>query len=82
MAARTVSRELQKRFGGIQTPSVPPKPDWNQNMDQMQIRLWKELVAYEESDPLELSDPAALYVRLSLVYKKAIACLRFYPEIW
>lgn len=51
-------------------------------MDQMQIRLWKELVAYEESDPLELSDPAALYVRLSLVYKKAIACLRFYPEIW
>lgn len=66
----------------LSIPPVPRKPDWDSHADQTQLRIWKELLAYEESDPMELGDAAAIRTRVNLAYKKALTHLRFYPEIW
>lgn len=82
MTARVMSKELQRRSQNLARPAIPQRPEWSSQTDRMRGDAWKDIISYEESDPLELGDPAALRSRVSLVYRKALADLRFYPEIW
>lgn len=66
----------------IRAPAVPQRPDWDSRSDREQVEIWKQLIAYEDSNPMELEDPAVVRTRVLQIYKKAIASLRFYPEIW
>lgn len=82
MTARATSRQLQTFMDRLSKEPVPRQPDWNDPADRAQIQIWKDLLRYEESDPMELGEPAAVRTRTLLSYKKALAHLRFYPEIW
>ena len=46
------------------------------------VEAWKKYIRKEESNPLLLDDPKALQARVISAYKKAIAQMQFYPEIW
>ena len=82
MTARVTSRQLQQFMDRMSRDPVPRQPNWNSSSEKNQIQVWKNLLSYEESDPMELGDPVAIRTRTMLAYKKAIAQLRFYPEIW
>ena len=82
MTARATSRQLQTFMERLPKEPVPQQPNWDSTSDRAHIETWKSLLQYEESDPMELGDPAAVRTRTMLAYKKAIAQLRFYPEIW
>ncbi|KAK7442965.1 mRNA 3'-end-processing protein rna14 [Stygiomarasmius scandens] len=45
---------------------------------------WKAYLKWEESNPLmmEERDKASLQSRISLVYRKALVTMQFFPEIW
>lgn len=82
MTARAASRQLQTFMDRLPKEPVPLHPDWDSSSDRTHIQTWKEILRYEESDPMELADPVAVRTRTLLSYKKAIAQLRFFPEIW
>ncbi|KAK9897245.1 Suf-domain-containing protein [Cystobasidium minutum MCA 4210] len=82
MTARAMARQLQSFMGRLSFSPVPRRPNWDSIADQTQLRVWKEMLKYEESDPLELGDQASVRTRVLLAYKKALTQLRFYPEIW
>ena len=44
--------------------------------------MWRKYVTYEEGNPLDIEEPMALQMRVAFGYKKAVASLRFYSEIW
>ena len=84
MTARAAARQLQDYLSRLSRPavSVPYRPNWNSSTDRAQIQIWKTILRYEENDPMELGEATAIRTRVLLAYKKAIAQLRFYPEIW
>jgi cleavage stimulation factor subunit 3 len=82
MTARATARKLQSYMNRLTFSRVPHRPDWNSTLDQKQLQIWKDMLKYEESDPMELADPAMIRTRVILAYKKALTQLRFYPEIW
>ncbi|KAJ2468378.1 mRNA 3'-end-processing protein rna14, partial [Coemansia sp. RSA 2320] len=46
------------------------------------LDAWKQYLKWETSNPLNLSDSAALCRRVIYAYSQACIALRFYPEIW
>ena len=82
MTARAASRRIQSFLDRLQKQDVPHRPDWESRTDKTQVQIWKDLLRYEESDPMELGDPVAIRGRVLLGFNKAVAQLRFYPEIW
>lgn len=82
MTARATARQLQNFMGRLSFGPVPRRPNWDSAADQAQLQVWKDMLQYEESDPMELGDQASVRTRVILAYKKALTQLRFYPEIW
>ncbi|KAI5478156.1 mRNA 3'-end-processing protein RNA14 [Pseudohyphozyma bogoriensis] len=82
MTARKVLRELRAQFDHLPMPHLPQRPDWTTREDRDALQLWKKYLAYEEGNPLDIEDPQALQMRVGFAYKKAVAHLRFYSEIW
>ncbi|KAF5366256.1 hypothetical protein D9758_005681 [Tetrapyrgos nigripes] len=97
MQARTALRELNKLTSPLFPPAtdnvpaqaqlldhhLPTVPIFMQSERQL-VGKWKAYLKWEESNPLVLEerDRGALHTRISLVYKKAVVRMRYYPEIW
>ncbi|QRW27609.1 mRNA 3'-end-processing protein RNA14 [Rhizoctonia solani] len=84
-------RRLYHRKGSCppRDPAIPAPPDFNlptppawTESDRAAVQGWKAYVKWEESNPLDLEDTAALHGRVSAAYRKACAAMQFYPEIW
>ncbi|GAA5920123.1 hypothetical protein JCM1841_004448 [Sporobolomyces salmonicolor] len=82
MTARKALRELRAQHDALYTPVLPHRPDWDSAEDCAALEGWKRYLAYEESNPLEIDDLGALQQRVGFAYRKALANLRFYAEIW
>ncbi|KAJ7111503.1 hypothetical protein C8R44DRAFT_856716 [Mycena epipterygia] len=80
MQAPTVLRQLSTHLGGLGMPTgtgmfLPTPPTWTQQERPLMGR-WK---AYLE---IEDKDRAHLFSRITMVYRKALIRMRYYPEIW
>ena len=82
MTARKTLRELRAQHDHLYSPVLPHRPDWSSSEHVAGLERWKAYLEYEEKNPLEIEDPAQLYQRVAFAYRKAIANLRFFPEIW
>ncbi|KAG8897016.1 mRNA 3'-end-processing protein rna14, partial [Tulasnella sp. 408] len=91
MTAKTALRDLKRLLGPISTPtlstavspsafSLPPHPTWS-NEDRVLAGHWKAYLKWEEGNPLVLEDQAALHNRIISAYRKAVARMRFFPDI-
>ncbi|KAK7021706.1 hypothetical protein R3P38DRAFT_2780896 [Favolaschia claudopus] len=88
MQARTVLRQLNNHLqalgnsttGGIFLPGPPTFSGQERHL----IGRWKAYLKWEGGNPLELEDKdrATLVARVGHAYRKAVICLRYYPEIW
>ncbi|KAK4046434.1 mRNA 3'-end-processing protein rna14 [Microbotryomycetes sp. JL201] len=81
MTARKVLRELRARFDDLPEPNLPQRPDWSKQ-DKRALDMWRQYLAYEETNPLDIEEPTVLQGRIGFAYKKAIASMRFFSEIW
>ncbi|GAA5924269.1 cleavage polyadenylation factor subunit RNA14 [Sporobolomyces koalae] len=82
MTARKCLRELRAQHDALYTPLLPHPPDWNSTQSTVALEGWKRYLAFEESNPLEIDDIGTVMNRVSFAYRKALACLRFYAEVW
>lgn len=89
MTARSAINVLENNItrGVIRNtlPKLPPAPGFDGHDDFMnQVRLWKNWIQWEKSDPVEVAtDDRALYnKRVLYLYKNALMALRFWPELW
>lgn len=82
MTARSALRELKKLSNRLYKPRVPIQPTWHSPSDQNHLDAWKAYLAWENSNPLDLDDAAALQARQQHAHKQAIMHMRFFPEIW
>ncbi|THU98597.1 Suf-domain-containing protein [Dendrothele bispora CBS 962.96] len=97
MQARAVLRELNKHTPHLFPPASATSPQPGQLFDhhlptppsftmseRQHVGRWKAYLKYEESNPLmmEEKDKANLHSRISLVYRKAVVRMRYFPEIW
>ncbi|GAA5960372.1 hypothetical protein JCM3765_007490 [Sporobolomyces pararoseus] len=82
MTARKCLRELRAQHDALYTPLLPHPPNWSATQSINALEGWKRYLAFEESNPLEMDDIGAVMNRVSFAYRKALACLRFYAEIW
>ncbi|KAK4705927.1 cleavage stimulation factor subunit 3, partial [Phenoliferia sp. Uapishka_3] len=82
MTARKALRELRAMYDHLASPLLPHRPDWSEPTDRGALSIWRRYLAWEEANPLDIEEPAALQSRVSFAYKKAVAALRFYSEIW
>lgn len=82
MTARKALRELRAQFDHLPMPSLPHRPNLALREDREALQQWKNYLAYEEANPLDIEEPPALQTRVAFAYKKAVAFVRFYPEIW
>ncbi|KAJ1732749.1 mRNA 3'-end-processing protein rna14 [Coemansia biformis] len=85
MTARTALRETNRLWDAIRAtraPSgLPTAPEWTPREIQ-HLDAWKQYLEWEVSNPLRLSDPAAVHQRVVYAYEQACMDLRFYPEVW
>lgn len=81
MTARKVLRELRAQFDDLAQPDLPERPDWNDGA-RGALDQWRRYLAYEESNPLDIEEQPVLQQRVGFAYKKAVAYLRFFSEVW
>jgi cleavage stimulation factor subunit 3 len=81
MTARKALREMRAMYDHLASPSIPQRPDWTSN-DREALELWKKYLKWEEDNPCDIEDAGALQARISFAYKRAVAGLRFYSEMW
>lgn len=82
MTARKALRELRALFDRLPMPFIPQPPDWTSSNDKGGLEIWKKYLAWEEANPLDLENAGELSGRVGFAYKKAVASLRFFSEIW
>jgi len=82
MTARKCLRELRAQHDALYTPLLPHPPDWTSPQSITALEGWKRYLSFEEMNPLEMDDLGSVMNRVSFAYRKALACLRFYAEIW
>ena len=81
MTARKVLRELRAQFDDLAEPDLPERPNWTAG-DRAVLEQWRKYLTFEESNPLDIEEAPMLQQRVGFAYKKAVAYLRFFPEIW
>ncbi|KAJ2805131.1 mRNA 3'-end-processing protein rna14 [Coemansia helicoidea] len=85
MTARTALRDLNRIWDAIRATrsphGLPAPPEWT-SREIEHLDAWKRYLAWEVSNPLRLSDPAAVRQRVVYAYEQACTDLRFYPEVW
>uniref|UniRef100_A0A8R1DTG2 Suf domain-containing protein n=1 Tax=Caenorhabditis japonica TaxID=281687 RepID=A0A8R1DTG2_CAEJA len=79
--ARRVEKELQNRTRGLnrQAVSVPPK---GTATEMKQVELWKKLIAWEKTNPLQTEEYGQFARRVIFTYEQALLALGYYPDIW
>ncbi|GAB5590553.1 mRNA 3'-end-processing protein rna14 [Umbelopsis nana] len=81
MTARTALHEM-KAFADTINKSVVAKPtEWSE-AEVQQLDAWKQYIAWETGNPLQLEDPHQVTERVVYAYQQALIYQRFYPEIW
>jgi len=82
MNARSFYRERKNMSDGIQKQMLarPSRLILN-SKDAIQVKLWKNLLTYEKSNPHKL-DTEALRDRVSFTFNQCLMCLYHFPEIW
>ncbi|CAO3666397.1 unnamed protein product [Umbelopsis ramanniana] len=81
MTARTALHEM-KAFADTINKSVVAKPtEWTESEVQ-QLDAWKQYIAWETGNPLQLEDNSQISERVVYAYQQALIYQRFYPEIW
>jgi len=83
--ANTVLQNMTRDLDRKSIPKLPPAPGFAGDVEYMaQISIWKNWIAWEKADPLELKkDELPLYkARILYVYKQAVMALRFWDGIW
>jgi tetratricopeptide (TPR) repeat protein len=58
-----------------------PQPPNGSIHERHQLSLWKELIALEESNPLD-SDATTVRARVSFTYRQALQPLLYFPSVW
>lgn len=92
MTAKTTLRDLKKMLAPIavnvtstanppSTFNLPPYPTWAGENDRVLTNAWKAYLKWEEGNPLVLEDQNALQTRIVAAYRKAVARMRFFPDI-
>ncbi|EGT53338.1 CBN-SUF-1 protein [Caenorhabditis brenneri] len=79
--ARRVEKDLQLMTRGLnrQAVSVPPK---GTSTEAKQVELWKKLIAWEKTNPLQTEEYGQFARRVVYTYEQALLCLGYYPDIW
>uniref|UniRef100_A0A1I7TA54 Suf domain-containing protein n=1 Tax=Caenorhabditis tropicalis TaxID=1561998 RepID=A0A1I7TA54_9PELO len=79
--ARRVEKDLQTMTRGLnrQAVSVPPKGTAS---EAKQVELWKKLIAWEKTNPLQTEEYGQFARRVVYTYEQALLCLGYYPDIW
>lgn len=82
MTARKVLRDLKAHMEAVApTSPLPAQPTWTEADRALAIN-WKKYLKWEESNPLEIEDPAVLQSRIVYAIKKCLTWMRYYPELW
>ncbi|EJU00881.1 Suf-domain-containing protein [Dacryopinax primogenitus] len=84
ITARSSMKTLRQLLDPITRPlanGLPLRPTWTEQ-DKKYAMDWKAYLMWEESNPLDLDDTAALATRVQAAYRKAVGWARFYPEVW
>lgn len=81
MTARKVLRELRAMFDDLAEPALPQRPNWAAG-DREVLEKWRKYLAYEETNPLDIEEAPVLQARIGFAYKRAVASLRFFSEVW
>jgi cleavage stimulation factor subunit 3 len=88
MSAKSANTALENVTRGLNRtnlPRLPPAPGFDGDVEFMeQVDIWKRWVAFEKSDPLDIStdEPELFRKRILYAYKQALMALRFWPEMW
>ncbi|CAI2340027.1 unnamed protein product [Caenorhabditis sp. 36 PRJEB53466] len=79
--ARRVEKELQQMTRGLnrQAVSVPPK---GTATELKQVELWRKLIAWEKTNPLQTEEYGQFARRVVYSYEQALLCLGYYPDMW
>lgn len=79
--ARRVEKDLQQMTRGLnrQAVSVPPK---GTATEFKQVELWKNLIAWEKTNPLQTEEYGQHARRVVYTYEQSLLCLGYYPDIW
>ncbi|KAI9612158.1 hypothetical protein H4Q26_008251 [Puccinia striiformis f. sp. tritici PST-130] len=73
-----MARASLKEMKSLTDPLLRPR----RINDHKQLDQWKTYLAWEEKNPLEITDKNLLNTRIQYAYRQAIMHMRFYPEIW
>lgn len=73
----TVSPGSSREIWLPHSPSFVPE-------EKALVARWKKYLKWEESNPLEIEEKNVnqFRSRMQSVYRKAVICMKFYPEIW
>lgn len=84
-AINVLDNNITRGVNRTTLPRLPPAPGFDGHDEYMnQVKLWKNWIQWEKSDPLEIAtDDRALYnQRVQHLYNNALMALRFWPELW
>jgi cleavage stimulation factor subunit 3 len=81
MTARTVLRDLKLQTEPLVAMPIPPRPTRSE-ADRALVINWKKYLKWEESNPLDIEEPAALQARVGYALRKCLTQMRFFPELW
>ena len=81
MTARAAVRDLQSFHDVISVDVLPTPPTWSEP-ERKNLKYWSKWLGWEKTNPLNIVDSIALNARIMYAFRKAMAVLRFYPEIW
>jgi cleavage stimulation factor subunit 3 len=84
-AINVLDNNITRGVNRTTLPRLPPAPGFDGHDDYAnQVRLWKNWIQWEKSDPLEVAtDDRDVYnQRVLHLYNNALMALRFWPELW
>ena len=90
MQARGVLRELRALTDNLVRPRLPLEPAWIAPSaearplpnERQSLQAWRRYLEWEERNPLQMEEPAALQARVLSAYRKAVMYVRFDSVVW
>ncbi|EAT80567.1 hypothetical protein SNOG_12155 [Parastagonospora nodorum SN15] len=84
-AINVLDNNITRGVNRTTLPRLPPAPGFDGHDEYSnQVKLWKNWIQWEKSDPLEIliDDKTAYQNRVLHLYNNALMALRFWPELW
>ena len=84
-AINVLENNVMRGVNRTTLPRLPPAPGFDGHDEYMnQVKLWKNWIQWEKSDPLEIieHDRPLYNERVLHLYKNALMALRFWPDLW